>query len=102
MARKKLYLNALSVSSIQKLKKSLLDYQDSMEDKLVLFCQRLSEVGIEIAQANYNGTIKALNDWWGGMSAKQDIPKLQGANATGLYQAVTGVAKAQGERWGKY
>ena len=56
----------------------------------------------QIAQANYNGTIKALNDWWGGMSAKQDIPKLQGANATGLYQAVTGVAKAQGERWGKY
>lgn len=52
MARKKLYLNALSVSSIQKLKKSLLDYQDSIEDKLVLFCQRLSEVGIEIAQAN--------------------------------------------------
>lgn len=56
----------------------------------------------QIAQANYNGTIKALNDWWGGMSAKQDIPKLQGANATGLYQAVTGVAKAQGERWSKY
>lgn len=56
----------------------------------------------QIAQANYNGTIKALNDWWGGMSAKQDIPKLQGANATGLYQAVTGVAKAQGEHWSKY
>lgn len=56
----------------------------------------------QIAQANYNGTIKALNDWWGGMSAKQDIPKLQSANATGLYQAVTGVAKAQGERWSKY
>jgi hypothetical protein len=56
----------------------------------------------QIAQANYNGTIKALNDWWGGMGAKGDIPKLQSASATGIYQAVSGVAKSRGEHWSKY
>jgi hypothetical protein len=56
----------------------------------------------QIAQATYNGTIKALNDWWGGSQARGDIPQLREANATGMYQAVTGVAKSYGERWSKY
>lgn len=56
----------------------------------------------QIAQATYNGTIKALNDWWGGSQARGDIPQLREANATGMYQAVTGVAKSYGEKWSKY
>ena len=55
----------------------------------------------QIAQATYNGTIKALNDWWGGSSAKTDIPQLESANSTGLYQAVTGVALQYGKTWSK-
>lgn len=53
----------------------------------------------QIAQATYNGTIRALNDWWGGSQARGDIPQLKEANPTGLYQAVTGVAKSQGFVW---
>ena len=55
----------------------------------------------QIAQATYSGTIKALNDWWGGSSAKSDIPQLTEANATGMYQAVTGVARQYGKGWSK-
>lgn len=55
----------------------------------------------QIAQATYNGTIKALNDWWGGSRAKGDIPQLERANPTGMYQAVTGVARANGNDWNK-
>lgn len=53
----------------------------------------------QIAQATYSGTIRALNDWWGGSGARGDIPQLKEANPTGLYQAVTGVAKSQGFVW---
>lgn len=53
----------------------------------------------QIAQATYSGTMRALNDWWGGSQAKGDIPQLKEANATGLYQAVTGVAKSYGKVW---
>ena len=53
----------------------------------------------QIAQATYSGTMRALNDWWGGSQAKGDIPQLKEANATGLYQAVTGVAKSYGKFW---
>lgn len=56
----------------------------------------------QIAQATYSGTINALNDWWGGSHARGDIPQLREASATGMYQAVTGVAKSYGERWDKY
>jgi hypothetical protein len=56
----------------------------------------------QIAQATYQGTMSALRDWWGGTGAKGDIPQLQEANATGMYQAVTRVAKSYGERWDKY
>lgn len=56
----------------------------------------------QIAQATYSGTMRALNDWWGGSQARGDIPQLREANATGIYQAVTGVAKSYGERWSKY
>lgn len=55
----------------------------------------------QIAQATYQGTMGALRDWWGGMSAKNDIPQLEEANATGMYQAVTGVAKSYGNAWSK-
>lgn len=55
----------------------------------------------QIAQATYNGTIKALNDWWGGSRAKGDIPQLERANPTGMYQAVTSVAKSNGKDWNK-
>lgn len=56
----------------------------------------------QIAQATYNGTIKALNDWWGGSGAKSDIPQLKEANATGMYQAVTGVAHQYGKDWNRF
>ena len=56
----------------------------------------------QIAQATYQGTTSALRDWWGGMSAKNDIPQLTEANATGMYQAVTGVAKSYGKKWSNY
>jgi hypothetical protein len=56
----------------------------------------------QIAQATYQGTMSALRDWWGGTGAKGDIPQLREASATGMYQAVTGVAKSYGERWDKY
>jgi hypothetical protein len=55
----------------------------------------------QIAQATYSGTMRALNDWWGGRNAKEDIPQLTEANPTGMYQAVTGVARAQGKVWSK-
>lgn len=56
----------------------------------------------QIAQANYSGTMRALNDWWGGRNARNDIPQLEEASATGMYQAVTGVAKSYGNKWDKY
>jgi hypothetical protein len=56
----------------------------------------------QIAQATYQGTMSALRDWWGGTGAKGDIPQLREANATGMYQAVTGVAKSYGEKWSNY
>lgn len=56
----------------------------------------------QIAQATYQGTMSALRDWWGGASAKNDIPQLREANATGMYEAVTGVAKSYGNKWDKY
>lgn len=55
----------------------------------------------QIAQATYQGTMSALRDWWGGMGAKGDIPHLEEANATGMYQAVTSVANSYGNTWSK-
>ena len=55
----------------------------------------------QIAQATYQGTMQALDDWWGGRNAKSDIPQLTEANPTGMYQAVTGVARSYGYKWGK-
>ena len=55
----------------------------------------------QIAQVTYSGTMKALNDWWGGSGAKSDIPQLTEANPTGLYQAVTGVAGQYGKGWNR-
>ena len=45
--------------------------------------------------------MQALDDWWGGRNAKSDIPQLTEANPTGMYQAVTGVARSYGYKWGK-
>ena len=56
----------------------------------------------QIAQATYQGTMSALRDWWGGTGAKGDIPNLKEASATGMYEAVTGVAKSYGNQWSKY
>lgn len=52
MATKRLYLNALSIKSIDKLKKAIVDYENDLQAKLVLFCERLSQYGVESAQAN--------------------------------------------------
>lgn len=52
MATKRLYLNALSIKSIEKLKKAIVDYENDLQTKLVLFCERLSQYGVEAAQAN--------------------------------------------------
>lgn len=56
----------------------------------------------QIAQATYQGTMKALSDWWGGTGAKGDIPQFEQVGPTGLYQTVTGVAKSYGNRWDTY
>lgn len=55
----------------------------------------------QIAQATYNGTARALRDWWGSMNAREDIPQLREANPTGLYEAVTSTAKSRGKVWAK-
>lgn len=52
MATKRLYLNALSIKSIDKLKKAIVDCENDLQAKLVLFCERLSQYGVEAAQAN--------------------------------------------------
>lgn len=44
--------------------------------------------------------LQALQEWWS--TAKNDIPQFSEANPTGLYQAVTGVAKSYGNKWDKY
>jgi hypothetical protein len=54
-----------------------------------------------VSNATYTATMSALRDWWGGQNAKGDIPKLQEANATGMYEAVTNVAGTRGNKWSK-
>lgn len=52
---KKRFSSDLSVDGIEKLKKQLLGYKDSLDDKCKLFIQRLSEEGITVAQQNVGG-----------------------------------------------
>lgn len=49
MAKKKLKCNVLSVSSIQRLQKDLQKYSDSLEYKCKELAERLSELGVNVA-----------------------------------------------------
>lgn len=51
----------------------------------------------QIAQATYNGTTRALNAWWGGMQAKNDIPAFREVSKTGIYEVAKGEMKRRGE-----
>lgn len=55
MAKKKFKVNIMSPSSIDQLIKELRSYQNSLEDKTKLFCERLAEIGVETAKATVYG-----------------------------------------------
>jgi hypothetical protein len=52
-----------------------------------------------VGNSSYLGTKSALDEWWA--HAKYDIPQLKEANPTGMYEAVTNVAGARGNKWSK-
>lgn len=52
MAKKKYKVDILSPSSIERLKNNLIDYQGEVQAKTWLLCQRLAEIGVEVAKAN--------------------------------------------------
>lgn len=52
MAKKRYKVDILSVSSMEQLKKDLQAYQNDLQKKLVLVCQKLSELGVEVAKAS--------------------------------------------------
>lgn len=45
-------VDILSLKSIEKLKKELQDYEKSLQSKLVMVCQKLSELGVDVAKAS--------------------------------------------------
>lgn len=51
MARKRYKVNILSKSSVEKLKQDLLKYKQDLDNKVVIFCEKLAEIGVETAQA---------------------------------------------------
>ena len=51
MAKKKYKVNILSKSSVDKLKQDLLKYKNDLDGKLVIFCEKLAEIGVQAAQA---------------------------------------------------
>lgn len=51
MAKKRFKANIFSLSSIEKMKKELLNYQSELYDKTKLLCQRLAELGADVARA---------------------------------------------------
>ncbi len=53
----------------------------------------------QIKEATKQGTMEALNSWWGGNNARADIPQLEETSETGLYQVVTSVAGRFGKGW---
>lgn len=52
MAKKRYKVDVLSQSSIEQLKKDLQAYRNDLQKKLVLVCQMLSELGVEVAKAS--------------------------------------------------
>lgn len=52
MAKKRYKVDILSISSVEQLKKDLIAYQMELENKARTLCQRLAEIGVQIAQAN--------------------------------------------------
>lgn len=52
MARKRYKVNILSKSSVEKLKQDLLKYKQDLDNKVVIFCEKLAEIGVETAQAS--------------------------------------------------
>lgn len=52
MAKKKYKVNILSKSSVDKLKQDLLKYKNDLDGKLVIFCEKLAEIGVQTAQGN--------------------------------------------------
>ncbi len=51
MAKKQFKVDIMSPSSIEQLIKEIRAYKNSLEQKTMLFCQRLSEIGVETAKA---------------------------------------------------
>lgn len=51
MSKKKFRVDILSPSSIEQLKKDLMDYQNDLQKKVSLLCKRLADEGVETAQA---------------------------------------------------
>lgn len=52
MAKKKYKVNILSKSSVDKLKQDLLKYKNDVDSKLVIFCEKLAELGVQAAQGS--------------------------------------------------
>lgn len=55
MAKKRFKVDIMSQSSIEQLIKELRSYQNSLEQKTRLFCERLAEIGVETAKATVYG-----------------------------------------------
>lgn len=49
---KRVFKTDLSVKGIEQLKKELQDYEKGLQSKLVLVCQKLSELGVDVAKAS--------------------------------------------------
>ena len=54
----------------------------------------------QIKEATKQGTMEALNIWWGGNNARGDIPQLEGVSDVSLYKEVTSTAGRFGKGWG--
>ena len=52
MAKKKYKVDILSHASIERLKKELNNYQKELETKTYLLCNKLADIGVQVAQAN--------------------------------------------------
>jgi hypothetical protein len=73
---------------------------DISTSQIVSQNSNLSGIVTSNIESSYQAHLSALNNWW--ITAKKDLPQLEEANPTGMYQAVTGVAKSYGNKWSQY
>ena len=78
MAKKNFRVDILSVSSIEKLKRELTSYRNSLPDKMQEFTSKLADVGISVGKAN----IGVLDDL-GNVSSLVQFTKKVDKNAYG-------------------